>query len=66
MRAGTINCESTWLGLRSLRLNLGVILAVITVFILQELSNRRKFLKIIPLRLNVKTISAVYLSVIIY
>jgi len=50
----------------SLRLNLGVITAVITVFIIQELSDCRKFLRIKPVRLNVRTISAVYHSIIIY
>ena len=47
------------LRVRSLRSNLGVISAVITVFIIQELSDCRK---IRPLRLNVRTISAVQLS----
>ena len=54
------------LRIRSLRLNLGVILAVITVFSIQELSDCRKFLRARSLRLNVRTISAAYLSIIIY
>ena len=48
-----------------LRLNLGVISALITVFIMQELSDYRKFLRIRPLKLNVRTISIVYPSIII-
>ena len=43
--------------IRPLRLNLGVISALITAFIIQKLSDCRKFLRIRPLRLNVKTIS---------
>jgi len=54
------------LRIRSLRLNFGVISAVITVFIVQELFDYREFLRIRPLRLNVRIISAVYPSIIIY
>ena len=54
------NISYQLLRIRSLRLNLGVISAINTVFIIQELSDCR--LRIRPLRLNVRTISAVYLS----
>jgi len=45
------------LRIRPLRLNLGVILAVTTVFIMRELSDCRR---IRPMRLNGRTISVVY------
>ena len=35
-------------------------------FIIQELSDYKKFLRIIPLKLNVRTISAVYPSIFIF
>jgi len=52
-----------FLRIRYLRLNLGVISAIITVFIILELSDCMKFLRIRPLR---RTTSAVYLSIIIH
>ena len=46
------------------KIEFGVISAVITVFIIPELSDCTKVLRIRPLRLNVGTISVVYLSII--
>jgi len=47
-------------------MNLGVIPAVITVFIMQELSDCRKFLEVNPVRLKVRAISVVYPTIFIY
>jgi len=57
--------DGIFLRIRPLKLNLGVISTLITVFILQELSDYRKFLSIKPMKLNVRTISADYPSTII-